>query len=96
MSANHDQPWRKSLAWAALRKQVFAEEAVCWICWNPVDFHQPPRTRWAPSVDHVLPVDTHPELALVRSNLRLAHYGCNSRRSARGNLQSEYEPSREW
>lgn len=95
MSGNHDEPWRKGRAWKALREQVFAEESVCWLCHELVDFYAPPRTTWSPSVDHVEPVETHPWLALVRSNLRLAHYGCNSRRAARGN-PNDYEASREW
>lgn len=73
---------------------MYAEESVCWLCFAPVDFTLPPRTRWSKSVDHVKAVTTHPHLVLVRANLRLAHYGCNSRK---GNLPAtEYEPSREW
>jgi 5-methylcytosine-specific restriction endonuclease McrA len=96
MSAHHDQPWRKGLAWKRLCKQVFSEETVCWLCFGAIDWNAPPRTPFSKSVDHVLPVETHPELALVRSNLHLAHFGCNSRRSARGNIMAGYEPSREW
>lgn len=81
--------------WEALRRQVFMEESVCHICLELVDFSAPPRTRWAPSVDHVKSKVDYPHLAYERSNLRLAHVGCNSRKNARGN-QDEYEPSREW
>lgn len=94
MSASHDAEWRRSLAWAALCRQVYSEESLCWICLAPVDFGAPPRTRWSKSVDHIKPVTSHPHLVLVRSNLRLAHVGCNSRKS---NLPAvTYEPSREW
>lgn len=86
-------PWRSGRVWRALQRQVYAEESICWLCHTPVDFHAKPRTRWSKSVDHVKPVTTHPHLALVRSNLRLAHYGCNSRRRDK---PVEYEPSREW
>jgi hypothetical protein len=93
MSSTHDAPWRKSLAWKYLERQVYSEESVCWLCHTPVDFSATPRTRWSKSVDHVKSVVDFPHLVLVRSNLRLAHYGCNSRRR---NAPVEYEPSREW
>lgn len=96
MSIHHDQPWRKGLAWKVLKRQVKSEESVCWICLGGVDFDAPARTPESASIDHILGVEAHPELALVRSNLRLAHYGCNSRRAARGNEAPVYEPSREW
>lgn len=95
MSRTHDAPWRRSLAWKYLCKQVYAEESNCWLCHGPVDFTLPPRTRWSKSVDHIKSVVDYPHLALVRSNVRLAHYGCNSSRQARGDT-NEYEPSREW
>jgi 5-methylcytosine-specific restriction endonuclease McrA len=95
MSSTHDQPWRKSLAWKHLCRQVYAEESICWLCHQPVDFGLPPRTPRSRSVDHIKSVIDFPHLVLVRSNLRLAHYGCNSRRNARGNV-NDYEPSREW
>lgn len=88
-------PWRSGRVWEALCAQVYAEESVCHICLELVDFTLPPRTRMSRSVDHVKPVVTHPHLALVRSNLRLAHVGCNSSKSARGDV-GDYEPSREW
>ena len=90
------EPWRSGRTWQTLQAQVYAEESVCWICLELVDFTQPPRTRLSRSVDHVKPVATHPHLALVRSNLRLAHVGCNSSKSARGDVTPPYEPSRDW
>ncbi len=53
----------------------------CWLCHLPVDLTTTrPTNRLAPSVDHVVP------LSLGGSdrddNLRLAHFGCNSRRGA--------------
>ena len=94
VSDSHDQEWRRSLAWAALCRQVYAEESVCWLCLQPVDFTAPPRTKWSRSVDHVKAVTTHPHLVLVRANLRLAHYSCNSRKG--NQAVAAYEPSREW
>lgn len=86
-------PWRGGRVWEALCRQVYAEESICWICYTPVDLTLRGRSKWARSVDHVKPVGSYPHLALVRSNLRLAHYGCNS---SKRNAQVVYEPSREW
>lgn len=89
------EPWRSGRVWRAIQRQVYTEESICWLCLEPVDFDAPPRTKWSKSVDHIKPVATHPHLALERSNCRLAHYGCNSSRQARGE-PNEYEPSRDW
>lgn len=89
------EPWRSGRAWEYLCAQVYAEESVCWLCLELVDFDLPPRTSRSKSVDHVKPVADYPHLAMLRSNLRLAHYGCNSKRQARGDT-IHYEPSRDW
>lgn len=68
--------------WRALRAEVRREEPCCWRCGGEWDPDAPARTWWSFSVDHVLPASTHPHLALVRDNLRAAHYGCNSARGA--------------
>ena len=53
---------------------------VCWICQGRIDPSKvPSRHRRAPSVDHVIPVGA-PGWSDDDSNLRAAHYGCNSRR----------------
>ncbi len=94
VSGTTSPPWRSGRVWRALCAQVYQEESICWICLQPVDVTLRGRTRWSRSVDHVKPVDSHPHLALLRSNLRLAHYGCNSRRQATAAVP--YEPSRVW
>jgi hypothetical protein len=78
-----DYQWRKA------RARVLAGAQVCAICGGWLDRDAPPRSRWAPSVDHVLPVsrtrgldpETRQRLALDPAGLRAVHYGCNSRRS---------------
>lgn len=81
--------------WLALSRQVRREEFVCWICDKPIDFDAPARTRWSFSVDHVKPKSKHPELRYTRTNLRAAHYGCNSRK--KDHAPPEVEPqSRVW
>lgn len=86
----------KGRAWEALKAQVYREESICWLCGEPVDVRLRGRTRWSRSVDHVRPWCDYPHLALVRSNLRLAHYGCNAARRARGDVAPAMERSREW
>jgi 5-methylcytosine-specific restriction endonuclease McrA len=63
---------------------------TCWLCGLPIDralpYRDPTTGRvnarsW--SLDHVLPLDDYPHLALVRSNARAAHYGCNAARGKR-------------
>lgn len=64
---------RKSQAWRRLSVKVAGEEPVCWL-------RLPGCTYWSTEGDHVLPVDTHPELCLVRSNVRGACRHCNAKR----------------
>jgi 5-methylcytosine-specific restriction endonuclease McrA len=75
-------PGRVGQAWNRLRKQVLAEEPNCWLCGQPVDYHAVPRTRWAPSVDHIVPL-IRGGSPLDRGNLHTAHHGCNASRKAR-------------
>lgn len=95
-------PGRGGAAWRRASARVLKDATVCWLCGLPLDFDAPARSRWSPSVDHVLPLDaikffdaaTQRSMALDPANLRAAHYGCNSKRGAgsadRGRV------SREW
>lgn len=93
----YDHQWRK------LRAQVLKNAQSCAICGRPLDFHAPPRSRWAPSVDHRLPVSatrglddsTRRQLALDPQNLVPCHYGCNSRRGD-GRRDRPQHVSRPW
>jgi hypothetical protein len=61
---------------AALRRQVMAEETHCGICGDLVDKTVRWPDRASPSLDHIVPTSLGgPELE--RSNVRLAHHGCN-------------------
>lgn len=66
-------------AWAKLRKQVLAEESVCWVCEDDID----PAIRWPHSLcgtaDHVVPIVIGGAL-LDRANVRAAHRACNQDR----------------
>ncbi|MDR1393450.1 MAG: HNH endonuclease [Bifidobacteriaceae bacterium] len=54
---------------------------VCHICRKPIDLSATPKTPWAKSVDHLIPRKYGGGNHI--SNLRPAHFGCNSRRGAR-------------
>ena len=66
-------------AWRAMCKRVLASSNLCGICGEPIDFNAPPRTPLAPSVDCIVPV-SHGGSTTDRTNLRPAHFGCNSKR----------------
>lgn len=80
MSLEERDPMR-SYRWRKLAQQVLREETVCWMCGQPIDFNAPPWTRYAPSVDHIVPRSLGGNV-WDRRNLRAAHFGHNS---ARGN-----------
>lgn len=71
---------RHTRAWRRLRDQVVREEPTCRLRIVGVC------TGVSTTADHIHPVTTHPELAMVRSNLRGACGPCND---ARGNLPDE-------
>ena len=68
--------------WRALRLRVIDEETNCGICGEVVDKTLKPGSRLAPSVDHINPLSLGGDY-WERSNLRLAHHGCNAREGAR-------------
>lgn len=64
---------RDSRQWRALRKTILARDGyVCCYCGQDAD-----------TVDHVLPVSAHPELAMSPDNLRSACKRCNSMKGSR-------------
>lgn len=77
-----DGPGRGGPAWVALKRAVFTEERVCWLCTLPVDQDLPLTHRLGRTVDHLIQLD-HDGPALDRGNARLAHRSCNTSRSNR-------------
>jgi hypothetical protein len=78
----------RDYAYQKVRARVLAGAQSCAICGGPLDFDAPPRSRWAPSADHLLPVSrtrgmderTRRRLANDPGGLRAVHYGCNAKR----------------
>jgi hypothetical protein len=93
----------RDYAYRKARERVLRDATVCHLCGGALDFDAEPRSRWAPSVDHVLPVsslvDLDPrsarKLAVDPELLRPAHVGCNSRRGDGRRDQAEHT-SRGW
>lgn len=67
---------RSTKAWRRLAKQAARDEPVCWLQFPGIC------TGESTTGDHVRPVLTHPELALVRANVRGACRACNRARSS--------------
>ena len=77
--SSHRRPDLKTTAYLTARARVLREETHCAICGRPVDKDAPPRTKWSPSVDHIVsPLDGGH--SSDRRGLRLTHYSCNSRK----------------
>lgn len=70
---------RNGRQWEKLKDLVCPPGSICWLCGKPIRFDVPPRHPLSRSVDHVvaLALGGHPT---ALSNLRPAHYGCNSRK----------------
>lgn len=67
---------RHTRAWRKLRDQVVDDEPTCRLRFPGIC------TITSTTADHIKPVSTHPELALVRSNCRGACGPCNEARRA--------------
>jgi 5-methylcytosine-specific restriction endonuclease McrA len=59
---------------------------VCWLCSDEVDPSAPLNSKYAPTADHVVPLDQGGSDG--DDNLRLAHRSCNSRRRERAHIVS--------
>lgn len=65
---------RHTRAWRTLRDQVVAEEPTCRLRFPGIC------TTVSTTADHIRTVTSHPELALIRTNLRGACGPCNDAR----------------
>lgn len=64
--------------WRRLQEQVWATETHCGICGEYVDQTLPHNDSQARCLDHIVPLAAGGAM-YERSNVRLAHRGCNSR-----------------
>jgi 5-methylcytosine-specific restriction endonuclease McrA len=68
---------------------------ICHICGKPIDRLLPARHRLSWTLDHVISIKERPDLALEPSNLKPAHWGCNSAKGA-GKARVRAKNSRPW
>ena len=88
---NKRHPGRSGQQWERARQLVLDSSNICHICGKPVNPDAPPRSRYYPSVDHLLPIhamrglslEEQTRLSLDPANLAVAHFGCNSGRRER-------------
>lgn len=71
---------RSGTAWLKVQAQVYEEETHCWWCRQWVDQSLSRRHPMSRTVDHIHEMWQGGD-PLDRSNLRLAHRRCNSRKS---------------
>lgn len=76
--------------WKRLRQSVIDESTHCGICGDSVDKTLIGTHKLGPTVDHITPLILGGD-PFARSNLRLAHFGCNSKAGAMVVLQAERE-----
>ena len=70
---------RDTYDWKKLRKGLVAKATHCAICGGALMHDARPRTKFSPSVDHIIPLD-HGGAPYAFSNVRVVHYGCNASR----------------
>lgn len=80
--------WRQLAA--QFKKACAGRNDACHICEQPIDYSAPPQTASAFEADHFKPVETHPHLAYMVTNLRPSHSSCNRSRG------SKVAPTGEW
>jgi len=73
--------WRKVAA--EFRTRCARVDAPCWLCGQKIDYTARSQTESAFEADHRLPVETHPHLAYMPSNLMASHSACNRSRGSR-------------
>lgn len=75
----HGPRLRSGPGWKRMRQDVLDSETHCGICGGYVDRTVLGTHPDAPSVDHIIPIDDGGD-HLERSNVQLAHFGCNARK----------------
>jgi 5-methylcytosine-specific restriction endonuclease McrA len=77
---------RHTVQWQQIRKRIIAWARYrgdpCFRCGQPIDYRLSGRHPFGATVDHVLSIAEHPELAFVESLLKVSHRTCNLRYGA--------------
>jgi len=81
--------------WRRVRNKVINSTDICWICGKQVRRDVPPTHPLAPTADHTLDLQYGGSAQDAR-NLRLAHFGCNSRRGAQSKRRTPQRKSWDW
>ena len=68
----------------------------CWLDGKAIDYDLPSEHPDAWSLDHALPVSTHPESACDPGNFRPSHLACNRRRGTAAPFIPLGVPSERW
>ncbi len=68
---------RSTSRWNTLRLRLCGQAQDCDHCGGPLDHQAPGRSRYAPSLDHIVPVSRGGDW-YDEANLRVVHFGCNS------------------
>jgi len=92
---------RNTPEWRRLRVQCYerdkARDARCWQCGGRIDYGvAPSSTPTAYEPDHRLPVETHPELALLPENVMPCCRRCNRARGRKAGIDNLGVRSRDW
>ena len=92
---------RWSQAWKRLRIQCYNRDkqrhAVCVHCGQPIDYDaQPSSTDDSYEPDHRVPIETHPEYALLPENVQPSHKKCNRARGSRAGINNLGKRTRNW
>ena len=92
---------RKSQAWQRMRLQCYERDkvrhAVCVHCGQPINYNvTPSSTDDSYEPDHRLPVETHPEYALLPENVQPSHRRCNRARGKKAGINNLGKQTRNW
>ena len=82
--------WKRRVARERRRLEKHTEEAVCWLCGEPIDMRLPPLHRDAFTLDHLIPISRGGD---IRGETKPAHRSCNSSRGDGRQKRRGAEPS---
>ena len=90
----------RSWEWQKFRNRVVAKAKAaglpCAACGRAIDYDAPPRTRWAPELDHIDPLSKGGALIPGEAGVRVMHKSCNSSRGDGTRKVERLVTSRDW